>query len=268
VWNTDHALFDRVLDAIRALPISLVVTLGRDADPAVLGERPPNVHVHGFIRHEQLTAASAAVSHGGAGTLLGALADRLPLLLLRQGADQFLNAARAARAGAAVRLLAHERSATTIRNAVATLLDDPRRTAPRAGSATSSSPCPAPARRSNGSRRSTSDQTRLHAIHHDPPMMAVADRTGQGPATARTHSMHAAARRLADGLERDGDQLVLDPNERFLQVRSLPETAELNDLGLRRRLRAIPCGGPRRRRRSSSPIRKDATPTCRPTPPA
>ena len=37
------------------------------------------------------------ISHGGAGTMLAALAHGLPLLTVPQGADQYLNADRCAR---------------------------------------------------------------------------------------------------------------------------------------------------------------------------
>jgi hypothetical protein len=42
-----------------------------------------------------------------------------------------------------------------------------------------------------------------------------------------------------DWLQRAGDRLVLDPGERFLQVKRLPTAAELNNPALRRWLRAI-----------------------------
>jgi UDP:flavonoid glycosyltransferase YjiC (YdhE family) len=69
------------------------------------------------------------VSHGGSGSVLGALAHGLPMLLLPLGADQPLNAARCAALGAARVLDALTATPAEIRGAVSALLEDP---APRA----------------------------------------------------------------------------------------------------------------------------------------
>ncbi|PZE86869.1 MULTISPECIES: glycosyltransferase [unclassified Curtobacterium] len=50
---------------------------------------------------ELLPGASVVVSAGGAGTVLAALSQGIPLVVIPQGADQFINAERAAAAGAA-----------------------------------------------------------------------------------------------------------------------------------------------------------------------
>ena len=50
-------------------------------------------------------AVDAVVTHGGAGTTLGALAFGVPLLVLPQGADQYANAERVVAAGAGRQLL-------------------------------------------------------------------------------------------------------------------------------------------------------------------
>ena len=65
------------------------------------------------------------VSHGGSGTALGALALGLPQLCLPQGADQFLNAAAIASAGAGLALMPREATAEAVTDAVLRLLTDP-----------------------------------------------------------------------------------------------------------------------------------------------
>jgi UDP:flavonoid glycosyltransferase YjiC (YdhE family) len=51
-----------------------------------------------------LPRCAAVVCHGGAGTMLGALAHGLPLLMLPRGADQHDNARRVVAAGAGLEL--------------------------------------------------------------------------------------------------------------------------------------------------------------------
>jgi UDP:flavonoid glycosyltransferase YjiC (YdhE family) len=100
VWNRDAAPFRAAFDALADLPVNVVATLGGDLD---VGPVPGNVSVHRFIpQGELLPHCDAVIAHGGAGTMLGALAHGLPLILLPQGADQHYNAERAAAAGAAL----------------------------------------------------------------------------------------------------------------------------------------------------------------------
>jgi MGT family glycosyltransferase len=103
VFNRDVSVIATVVEALRDLPLRVVVTLGPGHDAGVLGEQPANVHVAGYIPQTQLLPHCAAVvSHAGSGTFLAALARGLPQLLLPQAADQFLNAAAGARAGAGI----------------------------------------------------------------------------------------------------------------------------------------------------------------------
>ena len=125
VWNRDLDAFRVVLAALSAHAVDVVVTLGVDGDPAALGAQPDNVHVHRFIAQaELLPRCDAVISHGGAGTMLGALAHGLPLLLLPQGADQHYNAERVVAAGAGLSLAPAQATSATIARAVDTLLGD------------------------------------------------------------------------------------------------------------------------------------------------
>ena len=90
-----------VIEAVRDEDIGLIVTVGRENDPASLGPQPENVVVHRYIpQGALLPRCHAVITHGGAGTTLGALAFGLPLLVLPQGADQYANAERVVSAGA------------------------------------------------------------------------------------------------------------------------------------------------------------------------
>ena len=102
-----------------AVGTGALLTVGRDVDPAELGGSA-NVRVERFVPQAQvLPSCAAVISHGGSGTLLGALAHGFPLVLLPQGADQFENAARCERAGAAVVLPPDARRRTRSRRRAA-----------------------------------------------------------------------------------------------------------------------------------------------------
>ncbi len=125
IWNTELDLFRLVIDAL-ADRVNLIVTIGRQNDPEHFGPQPAGVIIRSYIpQAELLPWCDAAVVHGGSGTVLGALAHGVPLLVLPQGADQWSNAERVATAGAGLRLLPDEISIDAIRRAVTALLDEP-----------------------------------------------------------------------------------------------------------------------------------------------
>ena len=103
IYNMESGdLFRRVIAGLRDLPINLVVTVGRDIDPHEFGAQPANVRVERFIPQAALLPhCDLVVSHGGSGSVLGALAHGLPMVLIPIGADQPLNAARCQALGVA-----------------------------------------------------------------------------------------------------------------------------------------------------------------------
>ena len=96
IFNLESGdLFERVLAGLRELPMDVVVTVGRELDPQVLGLQPSNVHVRSYIPQSLLLPhCELVVSHAGSGSVVGALAYGLPMVLLPIGADQPFNAAR------------------------------------------------------------------------------------------------------------------------------------------------------------------------------
>jgi UDP:flavonoid glycosyltransferase YjiC (YdhE family) len=114
-----------VLDSLAALPVRVLVTVGPNNDPAALGPLPCHVRVERYVPQRLVfERCDIVVCHGGSGTTLGALAFGLPLLLLPQGADQFLNATAITSAGAGLAILPDLLSCETIGQAVGTLLGD------------------------------------------------------------------------------------------------------------------------------------------------
>jgi UDP:flavonoid glycosyltransferase YjiC (YdhE family) len=125
VTNTDVTVFRAVLEGLAEEHLNLIVTVGRDNDPEMLGALPANARVERYIPQSLLLeSCSAVISHAGSGTTLAALTHGLPQLLIPQGADQFANAERCEQAGVATRLLPEQVSAAAVRDHVVALLAD------------------------------------------------------------------------------------------------------------------------------------------------
>jgi UDP:flavonoid glycosyltransferase YjiC (YdhE family) len=119
-------LFERVLAGLGELPVQVVATVGSELDPAALGTPPQNVRVERYVPQSEILArASAVVCHGGSGSVLGALAHGLPLVLLPMGADQPENAERCAALGAGRALDVVAATPDDVRDAVSAVLSDP-----------------------------------------------------------------------------------------------------------------------------------------------
>ena len=135
IFNMESGdLLARVLTALRELPANLVVTVGRHIDPAEFGPQPAHVRIERHIPQSSvLPYCDLVVSHGGSGSVIGALAHGLPSVLIPIGADQPLNARRCADLGVAHVLDAVGATPDGVRAAVSMVLDDPsyRRNAER-----------------------------------------------------------------------------------------------------------------------------------------
>lgn len=119
-------LFARVLAGLRRLPVDVIATVGREIDPAELGLQPSNIRVERYVpQAETLPRASVVVSHGGSGSVLGALAHGLPMVLLPMGADQPYNAERCEELGVAQTMDVIDATPSDVRDAVAAVLFDP-----------------------------------------------------------------------------------------------------------------------------------------------
>jgi UDP:flavonoid glycosyltransferase YjiC (YdhE family) len=127
VFNLESGdLFDRVLAGLRELPIQLIVTVGREIDPGRFGPQPANVRIERFLPQDQvLPMCDVAVNHGGSGSVLGALAHGVPMVVLPIGADQALNAGRCEALGVGIALDAVDATPESVAVAVSTLLGEP-----------------------------------------------------------------------------------------------------------------------------------------------
>ena len=99
-------LYRTTIDALAPLDARVLITVGDGRDLSELGALPGNVRVESWVPQETvLSHASAVVTHGGYGSMLGALAHGVPSVGLPLFSfDQWQNAAAVARAGAGITL--------------------------------------------------------------------------------------------------------------------------------------------------------------------
>lgn len=122
----NHAgVLQNVIDALVALPVRVLVTLGgsiaahelRASDNCVIVDSAPHTVV--------MRQAAFVVTHGGHGTVMRALMARVPMLVIPHGRDQNDNAARITERSAGLSLRP-DASADAIGGACGQLLTEPR----------------------------------------------------------------------------------------------------------------------------------------------
>lgn len=102
VANYATDVFTAILEGLRDEPANLILTVGRDRDPAEFGEQPANVRVERYIPQDLLLPhCDLVVTHGGSGTMLDALSHGIPMVMIPYAADQPLNARLCAQEGVA-----------------------------------------------------------------------------------------------------------------------------------------------------------------------
>jgi len=119
-----QATFDRLLAVLMRGPWPARAALGKPLD---LGQAWPS-HLHAAAWLDlaaEWAACRVGACHGGAGTMLGALAQGVPLLLLPVAADQFRNARALQAVGAGICLQGDAQMESEIRHALERLHDEP-----------------------------------------------------------------------------------------------------------------------------------------------
>lgn len=125
LFNQDPQVFATILEGLRAEDVNVIVTVGSDQDPAVLGPQPPHVRIEGFIPQSALLPHCDAVINQGGTAIFEILAHGLPLLVLPQGANQFHNAEACVAAAAGLSLLPDQVTAEAVQAGIRTLLAEP-----------------------------------------------------------------------------------------------------------------------------------------------
>lgn len=128
IFNRESGdLFERLIDAAGGVDADVLVTTGGSLDPDAFGPQPEHVRVERYVPQAAvLPSADLVVSHGGSGSVIGALAHGVPLVLLPMGADQLDNARRCTALGVGRTLDPLRTSASELRHAFVAVLGDER----------------------------------------------------------------------------------------------------------------------------------------------
>lgn len=126
-FNTTPGLLETIVAGLRNEQLNLIVTVGRNRNPAELGPQPENVRIERYIPQTLLyPLIDLVVTQGGANTTHATLRNGIPLVMVPIGADQFDNADRCTAYGVARMIAPENRTPETIRVTVNDVLANPR----------------------------------------------------------------------------------------------------------------------------------------------
>jgi UDP:flavonoid glycosyltransferase YjiC (YdhE family) len=126
-FNKVPGILEAVVKGLRDEPITLIVTTGRDRDPADFGLQPPNVHLERYVPQSLLFArCDLVITHGGSGTVMTALGHGLPMVIVPVSADQPDNARRCEQLGVATVIAPESRTPEAFGNAAREVLRAPQ----------------------------------------------------------------------------------------------------------------------------------------------
>ena len=123
VFNSTPGIFEALLEGLRDEPIHLVLTVGRNLDPARFGPQPANVHIEPYIPQSLMfERCDLVITHGGYNTVMAALTMGVPMLFLPVGGDAPFQAGCCAQLGVATSIVPAELTAESLRAQVRQML--------------------------------------------------------------------------------------------------------------------------------------------------
>lgn len=127
IGTAEPFLLKAAAEALKNLPLQVVMTTGKQRDPGQLGiEAAPNIRVEPYIpQSELLPKMSVMVTLGGSGGVLAALKAGIPLVIVPTEWDRPENAQRVVEAGAGIRIRAEKCTPGALRAAVEKVLKEP-----------------------------------------------------------------------------------------------------------------------------------------------
>lgn len=126
VFNANDDFYRQCFRAFADSRYCVALAIGEKTDPRRLEPIPDNFIVRSFMPQLQvLRRAALFITHGGMNSVNEALFEGIPLLVVPQGADQFLIAGQVQRLGAGKLLRVRGASAANLRSAAEAILADP-----------------------------------------------------------------------------------------------------------------------------------------------
>lgn len=126
VFNNQPAFFKRCFEAFGAQPWQVVLSRGRQIDPATLGPVPDNFLVSPYVPQlDILPRARVFVTHCGMNSVMESLYYGVPMVALPQMGDQPMTAQRIAEMGLGIALDKEAVNVTTLREAVERVASEP-----------------------------------------------------------------------------------------------------------------------------------------------
>ncbi len=127
VVNRTPGILEAMLEGLRDEPITLIMTTGRNRDPATFGPVSAHVHIERYIPQSLiLPHCDLVITHGGSGTVMAALSFGVPMVIVPIEADQPDNARRCLSLGVAVTVPSANCTPDRIREAVREVLTSPQ----------------------------------------------------------------------------------------------------------------------------------------------
>ena len=122
---TSGDLFERILNGLRDLPVTVVATVGANINPQELGPQPANIRIECFVDQAFLLPhCDLVISHAGSGSVGATLAHGLPLLLFPLASDQIFNGRRCEELGVAQVLDPAQATSMMVQDSVRFLLSE------------------------------------------------------------------------------------------------------------------------------------------------
>ncbi len=123
--NKRPELLRQLIEAVRDQPWQVVMTIGRDGDPAALEPLPSNVEVHGWLdQHAVLRHASLFINQGGVGSVMQGLHWGVPLLVVTGEDDTEIAGHQVVGVGVGRQILDRDLTAELVRDEALAVLAD------------------------------------------------------------------------------------------------------------------------------------------------